>query len=225
MSKAGNGFTARSFELFAQLGANNNKEWFHANREAFDEAVFEPFARFLQSLSQELADGPLVLRGSEETMFRMVRDHRFSKDKRPYHESISGLLTTDGTKDGPGPRAYLHLSADGANIGGGMWQPKAAELKPVRQRIIDEPDAFEKVLERFLSLGMDFDRSNAVKTMPRGFADHEDNTHASIIRLQQLTAMRTLSKQAWIEDRAVDEAVEAVAVLAHFYDFIDAATE
>lgn len=224
MSKAGNGFTIRSFELFEQLGANNNTKWFRANRDAFDESVFEPFARFLASLTQALSDGPLALRGSEETMFRMVRDHRFSNDKRPYHESISGLLTTDGTKDGPGPRAYLHLSASGANIGGGMWQPTAAELKPVRQHIIDKPDAFETVVDRFHALGMEFDRSKSVKTMPRGFNDHADSPHASIIQLQQLAALRPLSKQAWIKDSAIDEAVEAVAALAVFYEFINNAS-
>jgi len=89
--------------------------------------------------------------------------------------------------------------------------------------MIDEPDAFGTVLTRFASLGMDFDRSKAVKTMPRGFGDHAEHRHASIIQLQQLTAMRPISKQAWIDDRAIHEAVEAVAALAAFYSFIDEA--
>jgi uncharacterized protein (DUF2461 family) len=59
VSKPGNGFTRRSFELFEELAANNNKQWFHANRDAFNEYVTDPFAQFLESVSERLADGPL----------------------------------------------------------------------------------------------------------------------------------------------------------------------
>lgn len=225
MSKAGNGFTRRTFELFEELGANNNTAWFREHKEEFDEYVIQPFGRFLEAVSEHLIDGPLHLRGGPDTMFRMVRDHRFSKDKRSYHESISGLLTTDGTKNGPGPRAYLHISGTGANIGGGIWQPTAAELRPVRQRIVHDPRSFQTVLDALAGADMAFDQARAVKTMPHGFAENADHPHAATIRLTQMTALRPIPKESWIDDTAADGVLEAIDALAVFYDFIDAAND
>lgn len=58
---------------------------------------------------------------------------------------MSGLLTQSGSKHEGGRLAYVELNA--GRIGGGMHQPTAKDLEPVRRRIIDEPDEFDRVLK------------------------------------------------------------------------------
>lgn len=223
MSQGHSRFTEESFELLAALARNNDKGWYTKHRHDFDACVRQPFADFLLELTERLSGTDIALKGDGSTMFRQARDVRFSNDKRPYSESVSGLLTLTGTKHGPGRLAYVELDADGGRIGGGMHQPSAKDLEPVRRRIVDEPDEFHRVLETLMAADVDIERTNAVETMPRGFADHANHRFADIVRLKQLLAMRPIPVSAWIDASAVESAAEAVIALAALYSFIEKA--
>lgn len=95
----------------------------------------------------------------------------------------------------------------------------------MRRRILEEPGAFERVLETLDDAETDIERADAVKTMPRGFADHADHPYADIIRLKQLLAMRPIPKKAWIDDTAADRATDAVGALAALCEFIETARD
>jgi uncharacterized protein (TIGR02453 family) len=221
MTQAENGFTQASFTWFEGLQENNDKDWFDAHRKTFHSHVRDPFAAFLERLSDALADTPLPLRGSRKTMFRIHRDLRFTDDKRPYQEHVSGLLTPDGTKNAHGRILYVELGAGGGRMGGGMHRPKAKDLKPVRERILAEPDAVDALLATLDAHGLTIDRSDQVATMPRGFADHADDRHADLVRCKQLLAMADLPKTAWLRDEAVERAVHVAIGLAALYDFLE----
>ena len=71
-----------------ELAANNNREWFQANKDRYESEVKEPmlgfiadFATRLRTISANFDADPRPTGGS---MFRIYRDTRFSKDKRPY---------------------------------------------------------------------------------------------------------------------------------------------
>lgn len=223
MSRAGNGITDTTFEFLTGLAANNDKAWFDEHRDTWHSHVREPFATFLEDLSMRLAGTELPLIGSAQTMFRINRDVRFSNDKRPYSESVSGLLTPAGTKNEGGRLLYLELGADGGRIGGGMHRPNATALKPIRRRILDEADEFDGVLAALDDADMGIDRSDQVATMPRGFADASQHRHAEVVRCTQLLAMRPIPKSAWLDDTAVERAAGAAGALVELYDFIDRA--
>lgn len=221
MSRGGNGFTDTSFSFFDDLAANNEREWFHAHKQTFEDYVRTPFIEFLEELGARLTDSPLPVRGGAQTMFRINRDVRFTDDKRPYSENVSGLLTEGGTKSESGRLLYLELHADGGRIGGGMHQAKASELRPVRELIVAEPGRVEELLAALSEAEVEFDRSNQVATMPRGFSDADESPHAELLRCTQLIAMRPLPKSCWLDDTASDRAVEAAERLALLYDFIN----
>jgi uncharacterized protein (TIGR02453 family) len=214
------GFTPRSFELLEALAQNNDKQWFAQHRDEFQMQVRDPFAAFLEDLTERLSGTEIALQGSADTMFRQARDVRFSPDKRPYSVSVSGLLTPSGSKNEVGRLAYVELQADGGRIGGGMHQPTAKDLEPVRRRIIDEPDEFDRVLEVLNNADVVIEHTSAVQSMPRGFSEHAGHRHADVIRLKQLLAMRTIPKPAWIDDSAAEQATEAVLALQSLYEFI-----
>ena len=79
-------FTSDYLAFFKELAANNHKEWFDANRKRYETSVKEPFKAFTQHLIDELAKKEPAFKElkASDCIFRINRDIRFSKDKRPY---------------------------------------------------------------------------------------------------------------------------------------------
>ena len=81
-------FNAALFQFLIDLRFNNNREWFQANKQRYEADVRDPMLRFiadvgphLRAVSKRFVADPRPRGGS---LFRIYRDVRFSKDKRPY---------------------------------------------------------------------------------------------------------------------------------------------
>ena len=207
MSAHGNGFTETSFRFLSDLAANNDSAWFRANRETFERAVDEPFLSLLEEVTGRLAGSEVPLRGGAATTFRMNRDVRFSHDKAPYSLYRSGLLTPGGTKTEKAGLVYVQLSADGGLMAGGLYKPPTPVLAPLRRSMLEDPDRFSTVVKRLRRAGHELDTSDAVKTMPRGYAEHADHPHAAYLRLKQLVVMHPLPMQTWLDDTVANRVV------------------
>src|SRR5690242_2681322 len=90
MPDAFEGFPQDFFAFLRELRANNNRAWFEDNKQRFRESVQAPMGAFisamaprLRRLTKNFVADPRPNGGS---MFRIYRDVRFSKDKRPYKE-------------------------------------------------------------------------------------------------------------------------------------------
>lgn len=221
MSASGNGVTETTFRWFADLEADNSAEWFHANRATFDEYVAEPFEDLLEEVTARLAGTDAPLRGGPATTFRMNRDVRFSADKSPYSTARSALLTRSGTKSESGGLVYVQLGVDGGLLAGGLYKPPTARLDPLRQSMLEDPDGFSAVVDALAASGHELDRSDAVKTMPRGYTEHADHPLAPYLRLRQLVVMQPLPKAAWLDDTAADRVVEFALGIAPLLRFVD----
>ena len=138
-------FTSGYGAFFRELAANNHKEWFDANRKRYAQEVKAPFEAFLQHLIQEIQMRfePDLLIGPKEAMFRINRDIRFSKDKRPYKTNLSALLSPRGRKDTTFPALYLELGAEGCQIFGGCYMPDKDALFALRNHLANHRSEFE----------------------------------------------------------------------------------
>src|SRR5262245_46258548 len=78
------------FSFLADLRANNNREWFAANRDRYEEQLLEPALAFIDAFAPRLEKiSPhfrAVARPSGGSLFRIYRDTRFAKDKSPYKD-------------------------------------------------------------------------------------------------------------------------------------------
>jgi len=139
-------FSPAFFKFFDQLGKNNNKEWFDANRSTYEKEVKEPFKKFVTLILNELAkDQPDILKDASKSIFRINRDIRFSKDKSLYKDHVGAVFSRSGTKD-TRPGYYLHLGAKEIFIGGGVYQVEKEQLEKIRQEIYYNNDAFKKII-------------------------------------------------------------------------------
>lgn len=199
------GFTKASFDFLADLSDNNEKVWFDENKSTYETSLKAPFERLLENLSDRLSDADVPMQGSKKTMFRMHRDIRFSKDKRPYKTNTGALMTPDGRKNAKAPILYLHMDAGGGFAAAGFYKFKASDLEPIRQRMLDKANEFDAVLSGLEKAGLSLTRTDPLKGMPRGFKDAETHRHADKLQLKSLIVELDLPKSVWTSGDVTDQ--------------------
>lgn len=167
--------TARTFRFLRDLARNNDREWFHANKQRYLDDVRDPLLRFiarvgpgLARISPQVSADPSPVGGS---LFRIHRDTRFSIDKRPYKTAAAMVFPLGrGHRRGPGgPVFYLNLEPGGIFMGAGIWRPEADTLQRVRDAIVADPKGWRRVLA---SPGVELDEGeddDRLKRPPRGY--------------------------------------------------------
>ncbi|MEM7776203.1 MAG: DUF2461 domain-containing protein [Pseudomonadota bacterium] len=213
-------FTDTSFRLLADLVQNNSRDWYQAHRSEFTLHVLDPFAQLLEGISAKLIDHHMDFRGGRNTMFRMNRDTRFSKDKSPYKTSVSGLLTPSGEKRERTGFIYLQLDTSGGFAAFGRYGLDAKALGPIRDRIIAEADAFELVLEGLNENRLDLLRDNTLKGMPRGYAEHADHRFAAELKLTNMIVRDDLTLTAWHTGDVLPRVSDTALACRNFISFV-----
>ena len=148
-------FTPATLRFFKQLAANNNKEWFEAHRDDYENNVRAPMRELIEELDVRFARfAPEIGGDPKRSMFRINRDIRFSKDKSPYktnagcwfhHRSASRKVGSEADKGSAG--FYFHLQPGESFIGGGVWMPPRPQLNKVRDAIAERPQTFIRMVE------------------------------------------------------------------------------
>lgn len=169
-------------KFLQSIAKNNNREWFEVNKPKYLEAKLQ-FEDFLEGLHKELLkfDDSLAGLNPRKLGFRIYRDVRFSKDKRPYKVNMGAGFSAHGKMEQE-PGYYLHLEPKKSFVAGGIYMPDAEKLAKIRQEIDYNTKDFLKILNDkkfkgyFKALG-DFDK---LKTAPKGYP--KDHPHIDLLR-------------------------------------------
>lgn len=171
-------FNRAFIDFFKGLAANNNSEWFNANRKTYTKEVKEPFQALVHDTAKAIgAYAPKVAKLEvKNAMFRINRDTRFSKDKMPYKLHMGAVVSPFGRKDMQYPGLYMHLSIDTCHIGGGMYMPSKENLERIRQHLIHDPKGVEAALNApdFKSCYGGLAEAEKNKILPREFKEFGD---------------------------------------------------
>lgn len=219
MSKAR--ISERGFSLLAGLHSDGSREWFREHKAAVREHLLEPFAQILEECTRKVAGHPWALKGGSETMFRMNRDVRFSRDKSPYKDNVSGLLTADGSKTHNGPIFYLQLEPSGGFMALGLYKPPTNTLNLIRDRIVHEADDFTRVIGSLKDERLHLVTDEMLTKMPRGYESYADHEHAQHLKLKSYIVRRRLSKSWWTKGQTTDRCtgfMQQVSTLMRFLD-------
>ena len=163
-------FTPEFFDFFRGLAKNNRKEWFDANKAQFQAVVLEPSVRFVRDAGDRLKKiSPHIVgdaRAFGGSISRIYRDIRFSLDKSPYktHLGIHFWHDKAGPPEHMTPGYFLHLESGESGVHSGVWHPEPRILKKIRDRIVDEPDAWKTVLRSKIQI-----EGESLKRPPPGF--------------------------------------------------------
>lgn len=141
-------FTPSTLRFLRELAANNERDWFQANKERFIDLVQEPalafisdFAPRLRKISSHFEADARVQGGS---LLRLYRDLRFSKDKTPYKTNIGMRFYHEAGSDIHAPGFYLHIEPTNSYAGVGLWRPEAPVARQIRQAIVEDPAGWKR---------------------------------------------------------------------------------
>jgi len=140
-------FTVDYIDFFKELSKNNNKKWFDQNRSRYEKYVKTPFYSFVETMIEKIqAYEPKVKITPAESIFRINRDIRFSKDKTPYKTHMSALISQTGKKDKGFPGIYFGMDTENIMIYGGAHILERERLYSIRKYISEHLDEFSKLL-------------------------------------------------------------------------------
>jgi uncharacterized protein (TIGR02453 family) len=162
------------FAFFRELKANNNRTWFEDNKQRYRDSVQAPLSEFVSTMapqvrkiSKHFVCDPRPNGGS---IFRIYRDVRFSKDKRPYKENAGCYFRHAGGKDVHAPGFYMHFAPGEVFFGGGSWMPDPAALASIRTAIAARSAAWKKIAaDGAFRKTFGEVRGEALSRPPRGF--------------------------------------------------------
>lgn len=174
------------------LAQNNHKAWFDAHRDDY-EAEKARFRQFTQALIEGVAVFEPAVAGVEvkQSVFRINRDIRFSKDKRPYKINFACSISPGG-RHSIYANYYFHLQPhDQSFVGGGLYMPPSPVLRRIRQEI-------DYNAKDFLAIVQDRDFQNTfgklmgerLQTAPKGY--DRDHPMIDYLRLKSYTVIRTI---------------------------------
>ena len=90
-------------QFLEMVSRNNNREWFHANKQLYTEAQ-ERFNGFVSRLIDGIStfDSSIIGLKVADCTYRFYRDTRFSHNKDPYKSHLGAYICPRGKKSGFG---------------------------------------------------------------------------------------------------------------------------
>ena len=142
------GFPVVGQEFLRDLKGNNQREWFQARKEIYDDAVKAPMVEFVEVLNAEFARfAPEYITDPKKAMHRIYRDTRFSKNKTPYKTNSSASFHQSVTDKDAMAGFYVSVSPFQLEVAGGVYSPEPAQMLAIRNAIAHDLDAWTALVE------------------------------------------------------------------------------
>ncbi len=210
-----------------KLAKNNNKQWFDANRNQFEEAKND-FEKLVEKVIQTFGeiDTDIAPLKAKDCTFRQYRDVRFSKDKTPYKVHMGASFDRGGKKSGLAGY-YLHLEPGNKSlIGGGLWMPEAPALKKVRQEIDYCHDEFFKIINNppFKKTYGNLEKGEySLSREPKGY--EKDNPAIEYLKLKSFVAIHPVADDEVVSEKYFKGIIAGFTALMPLIKFIIRALE
>ena len=176
------GFGEKAIPFLKALNFHQDREWFRENRDLFERDLREPLGDLIEVLTERFDAAGLNLRGDRKrSQFRINRDVRFSKDKRPYTDHVSAILSPDGTKMEQGV-FFVHVGLERCFAAVAWWQPAPALLQAMRTAIVEKPKVFRAMVSALVKNGLEIGAEGRLKRAPRGFEAVTEPDLAAAVR-------------------------------------------
>ena len=222
------GFSPTALAFFKALSFHQDRDWFHQNKSLYEDEVKAPMLALLEDLTERFEKEGIPLRGDKKSVFRINRDIRFSKDKRPYQTHTGAVMTPSGAKGDPG-LIYIHITADGLGswndapegsfLAAGFHLPDSTVLTAFRNAIRKNPEAFQAMEAELKKAKLKLETSNQLTRVPRGFEDMKGSPVEGAIRLKSFIVEEPLSEAAVTGKKLVDTIVKFTQRARPFLDW------
>ena len=215
-----------TLDFLRKLKKNNNRDWFEKNKPhylAAKEDVEKSLAAILKGIrafdkrfTEDME--------AKKFIFRIYRDVRFSKDKRPYKTNI-GASINPGGKMMQVPGYYMHIEPGEAFLAGGMWMPEAPLLAKIRQEIDYNFDEFKKIVsdKTFKKYFKTLSTEDSLSTTPKGYA--KDHPAIEFLKLKSFIVVADLPDKDVLSKNFTKKAAEIYKAMKPLNDFLQRAID
>ncbi len=153
----------------------------------------------------------------KQSLHRIYRDIRFSKDKTPFKTFWGGSYTRATALRRGG--YYFHLEQGNSFLAGGFWGPNAADLKRIRSEFAHDPESMKKILnsKSFINTFGTL-QGEQLKTAPKGF----DVNHEAIdlLRYKQFLVIKRFTDDEVLSPLFLENALDAFKNMRPFFDYM-----
>jgi len=215
-------FTQATFKFLEALAVNNERPWFDAHKQEYEDLVRTPALDFISRMSDEMPAisrhflaQPKKVGGS---LMRVYRDTRFSRDKTPYKTNIGIQFRHELGKDVHAPGYYLHIAPEECFLAVGLWRPEPGALFKIREAIAQNDKEWlaarddSNFRSRFTLEG------DTLVNAPRGFA--RDHPLVDDLKRKDFIAMAPLTRKVVASNRLRPHVVEHFRQAAPFMRFL-----
>ena len=172
------------------LARNNNRDWFNGHTHEYQN-VLKEFRVLMDTVLKGIVQFDPTLAGTlaKDSIFRIYRDIRFSRDKTPYKTHFGCWMTRGGRKFNDAGY-YFHLEPDNSFMAAGVHSPPREQLNLIRQEIIFNPGEYLDIINDPLITGKytRAGRDDMLKVGPPGFP--KDFEHLEEIRYRHYVFSR-----------------------------------
>lgn len=213
-------------DYLSALNMNNNREWYHANKDDYKKANAE-FEKLLQTLIIEIGkfDSSILNNNPKDLTFKLVRDTRFSHDKSPYNPAFRAHISSKGKLPVPVGYYLMIKPCNQSFLGGGLFadmfknattmiRDYIAENRKEWEWIIHQPD-----FERYFTV-----QGTALKNVPAGY--EKEHPQADYLKFKSWYLEYPLKdEEVQNVEIFLEKAVELFRIMKPFNDYLNKALE
>ena len=213
-------------DYLSSLSENNNREWYHANKDDCKKATAE-FEAFLEALMLEIGkfDSSILHNNPKDLTFKLVRDTRFSHDKSPYNPAFRAHISSMGKL--PVPVGYYIMIKPGNQsfLGGGLFADMFKDAtNRIRDYIARNGDEWENIVhapefEKHFAV-----QGTALKNVPAGY--DKEHPQAEYLKYKSWYLEYPIQdEELYSTDTFIAKAAEIFRIMKPFNDCLNRALE
>ena len=211
-------------DYLSALSMNNNREWYHANKDDYKKANGE-FENLLQALILEIGkfDSSILQNNPKDLTFKLVRDTRFSHDKSPYNPAFRAHISSRGKLPVPVGYYIMIKPGDQSFLGGGLFADMFKDATAmVRDHIAANGREWEEILgdtdfRKYFTV-----QGTALKKVPAGY--DKEHPQAEFLKFKSWYLEYPVMDAEFGDGEAfLDHAVKVFQAMKPFNDYLNRA--
>ena len=207
------------------LEKNNDREWFQSRKAVYEAELKEPMLAIVRKITDAMMEfAPHHVRPAEKSLFRIYRDTRFSHNKRPYKTHVAAWWSHMGMEKTSGAGYYFQVSPKGVVIAAGAYMPEKEQLAAIRNWLLENHEAFRKVLNKpaVKKTFSEFE-GEALTRPPKGFPF--EHPALDLIKQKQWGLSTTLPAETALETNFAQTLTKHFKLLAPLVDALNTPLE
>ena len=206
-----------SLDYLKTLAKHNDREWFNNHKDKYTSA-HNNIIEFAQGLLNEMnKHDNIETPTGKDSLYRIYRDVRFSKEKTSYNTHWNGGFRRATKKLRGG--YYFRIEPGATFIGGGFWGPNTSDLQRIRQDIdANYEDWYQMLANKTLIKTFGKMEGEQLISAPRGF--DKDHPAIDLLLYKQFVFKHSFTDEEVLSPNFVTEVSGVFKKLRPFLDFM-----